>query len=71
MVFQSMIPVGIGLMFTDWELSRNAILSIGLGVAGGILAYESLHLSRRFKLPAVIGWFVLYASFIVIVALSA
>jgi len=71
MVFQSMIPVGIGLIFTDWELSGNAILSIGLGLAGGLLAYESLHIARRFKLPAVIGWFVLYASFIVVVAASA
>jgi cation:H+ antiporter len=71
MVFQSMIPVGIGLIFTDWDLSGNAILSIALGLAGGLLAYESLHLSRRFKLPAVIGWFALYASFIVVVALSA
>jgi cation:H+ antiporter len=71
MVFQSMIPVGIGLIFTDWNLSGNAILSIALGVAGGLLAYESLHLSRRFKLPAVIGWFALYASFIIVVALSA
>lgn len=71
MVFQSTIPVGIGLMFTDWDLSANAIISIVLGVAGGLLAYESLHVSRRFKLPAVIGWFVLYASFIAVVALSA
>jgi cation:H+ antiporter len=71
MVFQSMIPVGIGLIFTDWTLSGNAVLSIGLGVAGGLLAYESLHLSRRFKLPAVIGWFALYASFIFVVVLSA
>jgi cation:H+ antiporter len=68
MVFQSMIPVGIGLLFTDWELNWHALLSIGLGLAGGLLAYESLHLSRRFKLPAVIGWFALYVAFIVIVA---
>jgi len=71
MVFQSMIPVGIGLIFTDWDLSGTAILSIGLGLAGGLLAYESLHLARRFKLPAVIGWFALYTSFIVAVIVSA
>jgi cation:H+ antiporter len=71
MVFQSMIPVGIGLIFTDWELSWHAVLSIGLGLAGGLLAYESLHLGRRFKLPAVIGWIVLYAAFIVAVVVSA
>jgi cation:H+ antiporter len=71
MVFQSMIPVGIGLIFTDWNLGWTAILSIGLGLAGGLLAYESLHLARRFKLPAVIGWFLLYTSFIVAVVVSA
>jgi cation:H+ antiporter len=70
MVFQAMIPVGIGLIFTDWELNWHAVLSIGLGLAGGLLAYESLHLARRFKLPAVIGWFALYAAFIVAVAAS-
>jgi len=71
MVFQSMIPVGIGLIFTDWELNWHAVLSIGLGLAGGLLAYESLHLGRRFKLPAVIGWFALYSAFIVAVIASA
>lgn len=71
MVFQSMIPVGIGLIFTDWELNWHAVLSIGLGLAGGLLAYESLHLGRRFKLPAVIGWFALYTAFIVAVIVSA
>jgi cation:H+ antiporter len=71
MVFQSMIPVGIGLIFTDWELNWHAVLSIGLGLAGGLLAYESLHLGRRFKLPAVIGWFALYSAFIVAVIVSA
>ena len=71
MVFQSMVPVGIGMIFTDWDLTWTAVLSIGLGVAGGLLAYESLHISGRFKLPAIIGWFVLYASFIFAVAVSA
>jgi cation:H+ antiporter len=71
MVFQSMIPVGIGLIFTDWELNWHAVLSIGLGLAGGLLAYESLHLGRRFKLPSVIGWFLLYTAFIVAVVVSA
>ena len=71
MVFQSMVPVGIGLIFTDWELDWTAVLSIGLGLAGGLLAYESLHLARRFKLPAVIGWFALYTAFLVAVVVSA
>ena len=71
MVFQSTIPVGIGLVFTDWALSGNAILSIALGVAGGLLAYFSLHRARVFRLPAVIGWFALYSAFLVVVVLGA
>jgi cation:H+ antiporter len=67
MVFQSTIPIGIGLIFTDWSLSTNAVVSIVLGLAGGLLAYESLHRAGRFKLPAVIGWFALYVAFIVVV----
>jgi cation:H+ antiporter len=68
MVFQSTIPVGIGLVFTDWELSTNAAISVVLGLAGGFLAYEVLHRRGRFGLPPVIAWFALYASFIVVVA---
>jgi cation:H+ antiporter len=71
MVFQSTIPVGIGLLFTQWELSGNAALSVGLGLAGGLLAYATLHRGNRFSLPAVIAWFALYASFIVVVAVGA
>jgi cation:H+ antiporter len=68
MVFQSTIPVGIGLVFTEWELGGNAALSVVLGLAGGLLAYEVLHRRGRFGLPAVVTWFALYASFIVVVA---
>jgi cation:H+ antiporter len=71
MVFQSTIPVGIGLIFTDWELSGNAALSVVLGLAGGLLAYEVLHRRGRFGLPAVMAWFVLYTTFIIVVALGA
>ena len=71
MVFQSTIPVGIGLLFTSWSLDGHAVLSICLGLAGGLLAYLSLHRGRRFTPAAVAGWFALYASFIVVVALTA
>ena len=68
MVFQSTIPVGIGLLFTEWELTANAAISIALGLAGGLLAYEVLHRRGRFEWPATIAWFALYATFIVVVA---
>src|ERR687898_364428 len=67
MVFQSVIPVGIGLIFTDWDLTGNAALSVGLGLAGGVIAYWALRLRDRFELPAVLVWIALYAAFIVVV----
>jgi cation:H+ antiporter len=71
MVFQSTIPVGIGLIFTDWALSLNASISVVLGLVGGFLAYEMLHRRDRFGLPAVIAWFSLYTAYIIIVAVGA
>ena len=68
MVFQSTIPVGIGLIFTEWSLTGNAAVSIALGLAGGLLAYEVLHRRGRFEWPATIAWFALYAAFILVVA---
>jgi cation:H+ antiporter len=68
MVFQSTIPVGIGLIFTDWNLSGNAAVSVALGLAGGVIAYWALRLRDRFELPAVLGWIGLYVAFIVVVA---
>lgn len=67
MVFQSTIPIGIGLLFTHWSLSTNAFISVCLGLAGGVLAYVSLHRVGRFTLPAVLGWFALYIAFIIVV----
>lgn len=71
MVFQSTIPVGIGLIFTDWDLGGNAALSLVLGLVGGFLAYEVLHRRGRFGLAPVVAWFTLYAAYIGVVALGA
>ena len=61
MVFQSMIPVGIGLMFTDWDLSGNAASRWASGSPAACSPTE-LHLRARFDLPAVIAWLALYAA---------
>jgi len=70
MVFQSTIPVAFGLILTDWDLDRFAMLSAALGVAGGIVAYWALRLQGRFSVPAIASWAVLYAVFPVYVALA-
>jgi cation:H+ antiporter len=71
MVFQSTVPFGIGLIFTDWALSADAALSVALGLAGGFLAYLALRRRGRFELLVVVGWFALYAAFIAVVVLGA
>ena len=71
MVFQSTIPFGIGLIFTRWDLTGNAMLSIALGLVGGFLAYEALHRRGRFSLAVVLAWFALYTSYILVVIATA
>jgi cation:H+ antiporter len=67
MVFQSTVPVAIGLAFTTWELDRFAVVAIALGLAGGALALATLRRGGRFGLAPVAGWVGLYASFVVVV----
>jgi cation:H+ antiporter len=70
MVFQSTIPIAFGLAFTEWELDRYAVLSGILGLAGGIVAYATLHRQGRFSGPAIAVWGVLYGVFLAYVAVT-
>jgi cation:H+ antiporter len=63
MVFQATVPVAIGLAFTSWRLDRYALLAGTLAVAGGFVAYMSLHRRRRFSMPAILAWSGLFAVF--------
>jgi cation:H+ antiporter len=71
MVFQSTIPVAVGLAFTDWDLDRFAVLSVLLGLMGGVVAYWALRLRQRFELPAILAWGALYSIFLVVVVVEA
>jgi cation:H+ antiporter len=71
MVFQSTLPVAFGLLATDWDLERFAVLSMALGLAGGAVAILALRLSGRFGLGPVLIWTTLYATFLVYVLLTA
>ena len=65
MVFQSMLPVAIGLAFTDWELTGFSILAAALAVAGGLIAIWSLQYRRLFAAPAVALWAALWLVFLI------
>ncbi len=67
MVFQSTIPIAIGLLLTGWELDRFAALSIVLGLAGGLVAFWALRLRGQFNATAIAAWSALYATFLAFV----
>ncbi len=68
MVFQATLPVAIGVGLTDWDLDRFAVLAALLALAGALLALWSLHLRRRFTVPAIVAWLALFTAFAVTVA---
>jgi cation:H+ antiporter len=71
MVFQSTIPVSIGLLFTSWELDTYSILAGCLALAGGALAIVTLQVRRRFSGRAIFLWAAFYAIFVGYVAVAA
>ena len=70
MVFQSTLPVSIGLAFTAWELDRYSVVAGGLALAGGLVAILTLQIRRRFSGRAVLLWAAFYAVFVGYVVLS-
>jgi cation:H+ antiporter len=66
MVFQSMLPVSFGLVFTTWDLDRFGIASMALGLAGGAVALLAVTRRNRFELPAILAWGALYGAFLVL-----
>ena len=70
MVFQSTIPIAVGLMLTDWDLNRFAVLSGVLGLIGGAVAYWALRLRGRFEALPIVIWAGLFCAFIAYVALA-
>lgn len=65
MVFQSTLPVALGVAFTDWDLDPSSIVSIGLGLTGGVVAYWALRLRGQFDALAIGLWGSLYAAFLI------
>jgi len=65
MVFQSSLPPAIGLLFTPWALTRQALAAgITALVAAGILSLEFL-ICKRISAYALMFGIVLYAAYLV------
>jgi cation:H+ antiporter len=63
MVFQSTLPVAVGLGFTEWSLDGYAVLAGILALGGGGVALVSLDRRRRFSAWAIASWTALFATF--------
>ena len=70
MVFQSTIPVFVGMVFIDWSLDRYAVLSMLLGLAGGVVAYWALRRRSEFGRVAIALWGTLYLVFLAYVIIA-
>jgi cation:H+ antiporter len=70
MVFQSMLPVAVGMAFTPWDLSGGALIACVAGVVGGLLALITLRRSKRFPIPQLTAWITLYIGAIIAIVVT-
>ena len=71
MVFQSALPVAIGLSFSNWRLGTPSLLAAGLALGGSGLAYLVIGRRRRVGVLPIVCWGVLYAVFVGYVVVNA
>jgi len=70
MVFQSMVPVALGLAFTPWNLGFRGGLAVGLALVSGGALYLMLRSQKPVSAPYLLGGGLLYAAFIVVAVLT-
>ena len=71
LVFQSTLPMAVGLAFTSWELDSYSLVAGCLALAGGLVAILTLQIRRRFNGRAIALWAALYVAFVVYVVSTA
>lgn len=71
MVFQSMIPVAAGLAFTEWNLPLAGIVIAIAALSGGALCLLAFQRGRRFRLPFMVAWGLLYVGATVYIIMGA
>jgi cation:H+ antiporter len=70
MVFQSSVPVALGLAFTSWDLNSLNILAAALAVAGGAYLYLLLRRKKPIEGEHLLAGGALYAVFTAVAILS-
>jgi cation:H+ antiporter len=70
MVFQSSVPVALGLAFTKWRLDSLSILSVALALLGGAYLYLLLKREKPIEGEHLLVGGGLYAIFVVVAVIS-
>jgi cation:H+ antiporter len=70
MVFQSSVPVAVGLAFTKWRLDSLSILSVALALLGGAYLYLLLKREKPIEGEHLLVGGALYAVFVVVAIIS-
>jgi cation:H+ antiporter len=71
MVFQSTIPVCVGMALTPWELGRYAVVAALLALASGGIAWVGLHIRKRISWPTLALGLPFYIAFVAFVIVEA
>jgi len=64
MVFQSSFPVTIGLLFTPWELSGEALVAALVALTAGSVLYATLRFRERLSAPLLMVQGVFYLGYV-------
>jgi cation:H+ antiporter len=64
MVFQSSFPVTIGLLFTPWELTGEALVAALIALAAGSVLYLTLRVRGRLSAPLLLFQGVFYVGYV-------
>lgn len=70
MVFQSTVPVSLGIAFTPWVLEPINVLSVALALISGGLVFSMLRRNKPIQIPYLIAGGVLYGVFVVAAIVS-
>jgi cation:H+ antiporter len=70
MVFQSSVPVALGLTFTKWSLDLLSALSVVLALVGGAYLYLLLRRTEPIEGEYLLVGGALYAIFVVVAIFS-
>lgn len=70
MVFQSTVPVSLGLFFTSWRLDFLTALSAGLALVSGSVLYLALRSKRPLRASLLMCGLIPYVAFLVAVVVT-